>query len=311
MGRSDSIDLERAAMLTHVKRLQDERVIGLDFNVDWVDGALRLYSAVGGSPQEILRAIAAANGDPGAAQRALVTPDRPSPGVDSVQEQDLRAELASCGLKELRKRAADLGVSDASLEEALDADVPKQAVTELIVQASALAEPINAGPSREELMAMRLSALRKLALDLGLPEDSTEDALDQDSPKEALVELVISFRSTGASTGAPPAAPAPTPAPYSAPAPAPYRAPAPAPAHYGTGYHPAPAPAPAPAPVPTSGSQSFVVTCPVSPAHVHLCCHCNLSLTHARVLGFCLACSLRCQLVHRSASKPQTASSSK
>ena len=233
MGKSSSVDLERAAMLTHVNRMQDERAIGLDFNADWIDGALRLYSAVGGSPQDILRAIAAADGDLGAAQRALISPDQPValPGVGSSQEQDLRAELANCGLKELRKRAADLGVSDTSLEDALDADVPKQAVTELIVQVMAI--PDDAGPSREELMGMRLSALRKLALDHGIPEDFTEDALDQDSPKEALVDLIDSFDST-ASTFAPPVAPAPAPAPV--PAPAPYRAPAPAPA-------PAPTPA--------------------------------------------------------------------
>ena len=37
---------------------------------------------------------------------------------------------------------------------------------------------------------MRLSALRKHAISLGIDEDTLEDALDADNPKAALVDLV-------------------------------------------------------------------------------------------------------------------------
>jgi hypothetical protein len=127
-GRQSSFDMECSAMLVHAKRLTEEGGLVSVFKPEWAEAAVRLYSATGGgfTAQDVVKAVAAANGDAGAAQRALLSPA--AGGGDSTQ-QTLQTELSRCGLRELRRRATELGVSEDRLEEALDADDPKHAVT--------------------------------------------------------------------------------------------------------------------------------------------------------------------------------------
>jgi hypothetical protein len=65
----------------------------------------------------------------------IAAPLRPEPaGDDAAATRELRAELGGLKLSVLQKRASAAGVDDDSLEAALDAPDPKQALVELIVQ---------------------------------------------------------------------------------------------------------------------------------------------------------------------------------
>jgi hypothetical protein len=94
----------------------------------------------------------------------------------------LRRELSALKVSAVRKRAVGAGVDATRLEEADDAAVPKQALTELLVQALWAAEGVRAAadPSkiaaahkeeaalRAELAACSVAVLRRRALAAGL-----------------------------------------------------------------------------------------------------------------------------------------------
>ena len=71
--------------------------------------------------------------DPKAALIALITASADS------GDAELRRELESLRLKELRARARRQGVDDAAMEEAIDSDDPRQAFVELLLRHKAAA----------------------------------------------------------------------------------------------------------------------------------------------------------------------------
>ena len=111
---------------------------------------------------------------------------------DDGTDAPLRAELAGLRLKELRSRAKAEGAEPEQLEEAADADDPKQAVIELLV--ALRADASGSGDTealRAELEGMRLKDLRQRARSQGAGADEMEEAADSDDPKTAMVELLL------------------------------------------------------------------------------------------------------------------------
>jgi hypothetical protein len=107
----------------------------------------------------------------------------------------VRKKLKDMRLKDLRKKAKDLGVDEDTLEDALDADDSKAAVIALIIDASEAADrDVKQCPQKElllELQGLRLKELRKRARDAGVDADSLEDTTDSDDPKAAVIELLM------------------------------------------------------------------------------------------------------------------------
>jgi len=54
---------------------------------------------------------------------------------------------------------------------------------------------------RDELASMKVSALHKRALADGASAEATEDAMDDDNPKAALIELIVSCAGSGGNSG--------------------------------------------------------------------------------------------------------------
>ena len=91
-------------------------------------------------------------------------------------EAELRAELAAMKVKALKKRAKEAGVDEEKIEDADDAHDVKSTVIELIVAAErgATLEKL-----RAELSAMKVTALKKRAKEVGVDEEKLEDADDE------------------------------------------------------------------------------------------------------------------------------------
>eukprot|EP01043_Picozoa_sp_COSAG02_P059117 COSAG02_NODE_7473_length_2996_cov_5.791508_4_plen_255_part_01 len=115
-------------------------------------------------------------------------------------EAGLRAELVALRTGALQKRALAEGVNADAVEDALDEDNSKAALIDLIVEAAqsripAMREADRSGrhepPLHAELAALRTGALQKRALAEGVNADAIEDALDEDNPKAALIELIV------------------------------------------------------------------------------------------------------------------------
>jgi len=121
--------------------------------------------------------------------------------------EQLRAELVGMKPSALKKRAKQAGVEEGKLEEADDADDVKATLIELIV--GKMREEHGAGGAdsaaeleaqkqeemlqqlREELDAMKPSALKKRAKEAGVEEEKLEEADDADDVKGTLVELIV------------------------------------------------------------------------------------------------------------------------
>ena len=128
----------------------------------------------------------------------------------------LQAELEQLKMPELRKRAAEAGVSDDAIEEARDGEQPKVDVITLIVDAAAAvaaAELEQGGGSnaeaeveaalREELGSLKLKALKMRAREVGVGDGDLDDADDADDVKQAVVELIIAAATPAAADGNP------------------------------------------------------------------------------------------------------------
>ena len=122
----------------------------------------------------------------------------------------MRSELESLRLKELRARAKAEGAEPEQLEEAADADDPKQAVIDLLLGLHA--KTVDTGPTklplrtsntrahesalrtgalRAELEGLRLKELRQRAREQDVSPEEMEEAADSDEPKAAMVELLL------------------------------------------------------------------------------------------------------------------------
>ena len=101
----------------------------------------------------------------------------------------LRAELAGARLKALQERAAAEDVPEDDIDEASEAERPKVALIELIVQhASSRA---TGGSLLTELRQLRPSQLKKRARDVGVSVEALDAADDAEVPKEALMALIV------------------------------------------------------------------------------------------------------------------------
>ena len=111
----------------------------------------------------------------------------------------LLSELQALRLKELRKRAKDVGATGEELDAAMDEDEPNDAVIQLIL---ALRESVDDQSSNREelklkllaeLQEMRLKDLRKRAKKDGISDDALDSAMDADEPEAAVIELIVSL----------------------------------------------------------------------------------------------------------------------
>jgi hypothetical protein len=112
------------------------------------------------------------------------------------REVGLRNELAALKPSALRKRAVEDGVEPTKIQEAKDSDAPKDALIELIIAAAAAAagptpEQVRLQALRDELSGLKPSELEERALAAGVDGAKFDDAVDGDTPKETLIELIL------------------------------------------------------------------------------------------------------------------------
>eukprot|EP01043_Picozoa_sp_COSAG02_P030494 COSAG02_NODE_1948_length_10297_cov_13.589429_2_plen_224_part_00 len=128
-------------------------------------------------------------------QPALPTTVAQAPSAPGVVMEPMAApadmppaeDLSAMTVKQLRDRAASVGVSANQIEDARDSDDPKGELIKLIVGQRA-----PAGPTRAELQVLDVKGLRTKATAAGVPDDAIEDARDSDDPKAALINLILS-----------------------------------------------------------------------------------------------------------------------
>eukprot|EP01045_Picozoa_sp_COSAG04_P010091 COSAG04_NODE_608_length_12095_cov_54.626709_4_plen_1517_part_00 len=101
---------------------------------------------------------------------------------EDLQLTGLTNELEKMGLRELRRHAIGYHIDKEVVEEALDADLPENAIKHLIITKHRENRLVSANGTRgvadEMLMGMRLSDLRKHALARGVAEGKVDEALD-------------------------------------------------------------------------------------------------------------------------------------
>jgi hypothetical protein len=115
--------------------------------------------------------------------------------------------LQGLRLKELRKKAKQVGVDEDKLDDAIDAIDAKAAIIALILEAQTLNEAPDSDAQlakqkqdlMDELSALRFKELRKRAKAYGLDEGQLDDAADCDDPKAAMIELIIVAQLSSAS----------------------------------------------------------------------------------------------------------------
>eukprot|EP01043_Picozoa_sp_COSAG02_P069640 COSAG02_NODE_12015_length_1613_cov_1.401585_1_plen_405_part_10 len=103
-------------------------------------------------------------------------------------EGDFHAELQSMKLSELRQKAKELRADREDVADALDDDDPKSAMVALLMERKEEMDE-----DRAELEGMKMSELREMAVDLELEDDKLEAALDDDDPKEALINALLAM----------------------------------------------------------------------------------------------------------------------
>ena len=164
--------------------------------------------------ESIIELLLAVHGDESAAGEAAAAK---AAAVAQAAAAQLRAELQGMRASALRRRAEAVGVSADELDDADDSDDPRAAAVGLILAAAAAAyvadaviakateEPAArvdnivaaAAKAREELSAelssMKLSALRKRAIRMGVDDEALDQADDSHDVKSALVELVLAL----------------------------------------------------------------------------------------------------------------------
>eukprot|EP01047_Picozoa_sp_COSAG01_P081273 COSAG01_NODE_16140_length_1266_cov_2.374464_1_plen_297_part_01 len=127
-----------------------------------------------------------------------------------------RAELEAMRLPALQAKAAAVGVDDAALAAAEDSDSPKAAIVRLILAEGQAVAAAGRGRTqsrarwerstqaivaslRAELAPMRLSAVYKRAAAAGVDNQLIAEAEESESPKKALIELIITAELSGRS----------------------------------------------------------------------------------------------------------------
>eukprot|EP01046_Picozoa_sp_COSAG06_P022080 COSAG06_NODE_1691_length_8705_cov_95.509877_11_plen_875_part_01 len=127
--------------------------------------------------------------------------ERSRDGSTGDSEDALRAELRALKPSALRRRAAELGISEEARDAADDAEDVAAALTQLILSASPQvveAELERERALRRELEQLRVMALRERAVAEGVPEDAVEDAMEAEDTKGALIGLMLEVASSRA-----------------------------------------------------------------------------------------------------------------
>jgi hypothetical protein len=140
-------------------------------------------------------------------------PTHHKPGVRGDQQRR-RQQLEGQSLSALRRQAAQAGVDSAEVDGALDAECPKTALIEMILERTNAAEwgvergvnversvaPRGAPTAREgdalevlttELSSLRLGSLQKRAVAEGVAAEALEAALDDLHPQRATINLIV------------------------------------------------------------------------------------------------------------------------
>eukprot|EP01047_Picozoa_sp_COSAG01_P027191 COSAG01_NODE_1786_length_9231_cov_19.575276_2_plen_405_part_00 len=127
----------------------------------------------------------------------------------------LEAELLSMRSSRLQHRAAEAGVRQAAIDDALDSEQPQPALVRLILDCARRDASTGDGDGdggggaasarvlklKAELAGLRVGALQKKALAAGVSEEAVDDALDEADPKATLAALILATASTASSGG--------------------------------------------------------------------------------------------------------------
>ena len=110
--------------------------------------------------------------------------------VNAPTEQEIRDELEPLKLRALKVRAKEQGLAEAALEELDDADDPKAAAIDALVEL--LFVPAEGVPPAQPKASVR--ELRRTAASAGVPSPAIDAALDDADPAAALETLIASTR---------------------------------------------------------------------------------------------------------------------
>ena len=213
MERKEEMDEDRAELEEMKMSELREMAVDLELEEDKLEAALddddpkealiNALLAMAESDEEDDQAEAGDGADMGKAEEG-VPPSEPAPeGVPAPSanisaagsqdgaeqsEVDFYAELQGMKLSELRQKAKELRADREDVADALDDDDPKAAMVALLMERKEEMDE-----DRAELEEMKMSELREMAVDLELEEDKLEAALDDDDPKEALINALLAM----------------------------------------------------------------------------------------------------------------------
>jgi hypothetical protein len=133
--------------------------------------------------------------------------------VAAPRQEARKRELSALKLKELRRRAVEVGATEDEIEGAEESESVKAALVELVVakepppDRGAVAEAAKAAAAaaanrmlaalEQELGQLKLKEIRRRAADSGAAEDEIEDAEESEDVRAALVALVVSHTRKG------------------------------------------------------------------------------------------------------------------
>eukprot|EP01046_Picozoa_sp_COSAG06_P038730 COSAG06_NODE_4496_length_4203_cov_10.653021_2_plen_518_part_00 len=109
---------------------------------------------------------------------------RPVPPVPPIGPA--MSGLPQLTMKQLRERAAELGVDDGAIEAARDSDDQRKSLTALILAAS-----------ERSLAELTMKQLRERAAELGVGDDAIEAARDSEDARNALTALILAASELG------------------------------------------------------------------------------------------------------------------
>eukprot|EP01043_Picozoa_sp_COSAG02_P062389 COSAG02_NODE_8596_length_2510_cov_2.997097_1_plen_805_part_10 len=136
-----------------------------------------------------LRTVAVDTAEAQMLQAAVDQMQAQLPRISLPTEAELRTELSSLKLKELKARAIQLGVDEDQLEDAEEADNAKAAMTALVVTATPVRD--KTAPAIQSAKSSCFSDLPKvLGAALGVGIDTLESALDSDDAVAAVLQLL-------------------------------------------------------------------------------------------------------------------------
>ena len=116
-----------------------------------------------------------------------------------ARESALHAELRSTKMRDLVQQARDAGISERQVLDSQDADDPKAALVELLVDAlgsggGRAEDDFDEDALRTELTSLRMRDLAAKAKEWGVDQEALYDAQDGEQPKGDVVDLLLRSR---------------------------------------------------------------------------------------------------------------------